>query len=149
MDLLIPPASPVRFVGIGPQDSVLFEGRFRLTGRYHCGRARRTAVGAELELHFFPDEALRTVLPYWHEHRPVLDLRMDNADEFLRAVVREPVLCGLREGQVPAVSGRAVIWGDGYHVSLQDRRPLYTLHFLSLDGHLPADSCLETADLAC
>lgn len=133
MDLLIPSRSPVRFAAIGPQDSVLFSGHFALSGRYHCGCGRRSGATRLLDVHFFPDQEFRARLPYWHDHRLLVELHFDNAEDFLRAAVRESVLLSLREGVVPAVSGRATIRVEGFRASLEGRQPTYAVRFLSME----------------
>lgn len=138
MDLLIPSGSPVRFAAIGTQDSVLFQGRFRLSGRYHCGWLRRTAGARALEVHFFPDQEFRTRLPYWHDHRHLVELQFDNHDEFLSEILRDGILEGLRSGTVPAVSGRVSIEAEGFRAALAGNRPVYSVRFLAVEGGAPA-----------
>ncbi len=147
MDLLIPPKSPVRFAAIGPQDSVVFKGRFRLCGRYHCGWRRRNGAARELEVHFFPDQEFRTCLPYWHDHRQLVELGFDNVDDFLRAALREAILNGLRSGVVPAVSGRVGIEVEGFRAALAGKSPVYTVRFVSVSEIMPAETAHRVAEV--
>lgn len=134
----------MRFASIGPLDSALFNGRFRLAGRYHCGWLRRSGTARVLEVHFFPDQEFRARLPYWHDHRQLIELQFDNADDFLRETVRDGILQGLRSGTVPAVSGRVSIEVEGFRAAITGGKPVYAVRFLSVEAPVPIDACQES-----
>ena len=135
MELVIPAKCPVRFAAIGPGGTVLFKGRFLLSGLYRYAYAAADAgsrVADGFKLCFVPDRAMAMGLPHWEEQRTAATLEFENPDVFVQAVIRPPVLRSLYDDRIPSVSGRASVWVDGYSALSDGDRSVYCVRFMAV-----------------
>ena len=133
----VPKRSPVRFSSIGAYGVAYFEGRFLLRGTYHYGyltdNPAADATYGVLDLYFLPDKEISALLPYWHQHPPVHEIRFQNARQFVEAVIPTRVLNQLQAKERFSVSGRAAVWVDSYQASVECDYPTYSVRFVSVD----------------
>ncbi|HTT40449.1 MAG TPA: hypothetical protein VMH32_22575 [Burkholderiales bacterium] len=146
----VPKQSPVRFSSIGQYGVAYFEGRFLLKGTYHYGYLtddpNADAAYGVLDLYFLPDKDISALLPYWHQHPPVHEIRFQNAQQFVKAVVPARVLNQLQAKERFSVSGRAAVWVDSYRASVDCDYPTYSVRFVSVDVPPTIEASREFVD---
>jgi len=146
----VPKRSPVQFSSIGQYGVAYFKGRFLLKGTYHYGyltdNPNADSMYGVLDLYFLPDKEISALLPYWHQHPPVHEIRFQNAQQFVKAVVPTRVLNQLQAKERFSVSGRAAVWVDSYRASVECDYPTYSVRFVSVDAPPTIQASREFVD---